>query len=563
MNMGATSYLPQAAKETEQEFTTTNVSLEPQSPAGTRQSPSGTKSPSETIAQVAMEDTTQEEQPISMEPVSPSGTKAAEDLSSIPEHSVDTNKESPKMVGQPEEVVNAEVNSEAAAASEGPVIVDDSSTEELLANEPVEQEAELEERVPKKKKGRPHTSQDEERIRISAILEEKGYDFDEVLLWSVPHMAAELDKVQQQEQAAAAASKARVVLTKKQKETAYRDKLKAFLLQYGFHARQLGPMKNSTMDMHVRDIKAKVARGELPSIEQIQAQRASLNLGLGLEGGATIEIPLSGAGIREGEEVMCGEATKSMFPNMFPLNPKAEPASPPSSPSMDNMPISSVIKINKGKKTTRKQQSTDPDHDHERQTQADERRTEPSTTEDAGPQPTATTGAAVGSNVEDDQARDQRSQATAQERPRFRRRKSIARRKKRTTVISSDSEPDSPSSGPKATPDNPLLKDQSRNLYDLMHHYTYIPIINWSFNALHKEFTLYQMNGGIKVLDLTKLMVLAQPFIFDLERLPLENLDNGSDGRVGVTIRLFTLTLLTEDGDIIGPTRPMKAQQGQ
>ncbi|KAD4585035.1 hypothetical protein E3N88_22636 [Mikania micrantha] len=52
-------------------------------------------------------------------------------------HSVDTNKESPKMVGQLEEVVNAEVNSEAAAASEGPVIIDDSSTDELLANEPV------------------------------------------------------------------------------------------------------------------------------------------------------------------------------------------------------------------------------------------------------------------------------------------------------------------------------------------------------------------------------------------------------------------------------------------
>ncbi|KAD7477798.1 hypothetical protein E3N88_00934 [Mikania micrantha] len=211
---------------------------------------------------------------------------------------------------------------------------------------------------------------------------------------------------------------------------------------------------------------------------------------------------------------MCGEATKAMFPNMFPLDPKEEPAAPPSSPSLDNMPISSVIKIKKGKKTTRKQQSTDPDPDPERQSKADKRRKEPSTTEDAGPQPTATTDAAVGSNVEDEQARDQRSQATAQYRPRFRRRKSIARRKQRTYAISSDSE----------------LED----LYGLKHHHTYIPIVKWSFNALHKVFTLTQFNGGIKVLDLTQLMVLAEPFIFDLERLPLENPDNGLDGRVTI-----------------------------
>ncbi|KAD4888652.1 hypothetical protein E3N88_20725 [Mikania micrantha] len=422
-----------------------------------------------------MEETTQEE-PISMEHVSPSGTKAVEDLSSTPEHSVDTAKESPKMVGQLEEAVNAKVNSEAAAASEGPVILDVSSTEELLADEPAgeatgsissgakltaddkgkrkltpKEEAEQEESVPKKMKGRPDTSMDDELIRLSALLQEKGYDIDE------------------QEQAAAA-SKAQKKLTKTQKDKAYRDNLKAFLLEYGFHARQLAPMKNSTMDMHVRDIKAKVARGELLPIEQIRAQRASLIRGLGLGGGARIEFPLSGTGIREGEEVMCGEETKSMFPNMFPPNPKEEQTSPLSSPSMDHMPISS----------------------------ADERRTEPSITEDVNPQTTATTGAAMGSNVEEQHARDQRSQATAQERPRFRRRKSIARRKKRTTVISSDSEPDSPPSGPKATPDNPLLKDQSRNLYDLMHHHTYIPIINWSFNALRKEITLFQMNGGIK-----------------------------------------------------------------
>ncbi|KAD7478606.1 hypothetical protein E3N88_01742 [Mikania micrantha] len=340
-----------------------------------------------------------------------------------------------------------------------------------------EEEAEQEERLPKKKKGRPDTSLDEERIRLSALLEEKGYDFDAVLLWSVPQMAAELDRVQQQEQAAAA-SKAK-----------------------------LGPMKNSTMDMHVRDIKAKIAKGELPSIEQIQAPRASLNLGLGLGGGATIEFPISGSGIREGEEVMCGEVTKAMFPNMFPLNPKEEPASPPSSPSMDNMTISSVIKIKKA-----------------------------STTEDAGPQPTATTDAAVGSNVEDQQARDKRNQAIAQDKPRFRRRKSMARRKKRTTAISSDSEPDTDTqpSEPKDTPKPPMPKDHPRDLYGLNHHHTYIPIVKWSFDALHKVFTLIQVNGGIKVLELTQLMVLAEPFIFDLDKLPLDNPDNGSDGRVGV-----------------------------
>ncbi|KAD7117654.1 hypothetical protein E3N88_04922 [Mikania micrantha] len=369
---------------------------------------------------------------------------------------------------------------------------------------------------------------DDELIKLSALLQEKGYDIDEVLSWSVPRMAAELDMVEQQEQAAAA-SKAKIVLTKKQKEKAYRDKSKAFLLEYGFHARQLGPMKNSTMDMHIRDIKAKVARGELPSIEHIHAQRASLNLGLSLGGGVRIEFPLSGTGIREGEEVMCGEVTKAMFPNMFPLNPKEEQTSPPSSPSMDNMPISLVIKINKGKKTARKQPSLNPDP--ERQTHADERRTEPSITEDAGPQPTATTVATVGSSVEEQQARDQRSQATAQNRPRFRRRKSIARRKKRTSAISSDSEPKSPPPGPKAKPAASMPKDHPKDLYDLSYHHTYIPVVKWSYNKVHKEFTLTLLNGGIKVLDLAQLIVLAAPFVFDLENLPLDNPNDGSEGR--------------------------------
>ncbi|KAD4888650.1 hypothetical protein E3N88_20723 [Mikania micrantha] len=341
-------------------------------------------------------------------------------------------------------------------------------------------------------------------------------------------MAAELDKVQQQEQATAA-TKAQKKLTKAQKDKAYRDSLKAFLLEYGFHARQLGPMKNSTMDMHIRDIKAKVARGELPSVEQIRAQKASLMRGLGIGGGARIEFPLSGTGIRQGEEVMCGEATKAMFPNMFPLNPKEEQTSPPSSPSMDNMPISSVIKINKGKKTTRKQPSLNPDP--ERQTQADERRTEPSITKDTGPRPTATTGAAVGSNVEEQQARDQRSQATAQARPRFTRKKSIARKKKRTYAISSDSEPDSPPPGSKVKPGASMPQDHPKDLHDLQHHHTYVPVVKWSYSRLHKLFTLTLLNGGIKVVELTQLFVLAAPFVFDLENLPLENPDNGQEGR--------------------------------
>ncbi|KAD4180044.1 hypothetical protein E3N88_28635 [Mikania micrantha] len=521
----------EVAKETEKQ--TTNVSLEPQSLSGTKSqaethlSPSGTKSPSETAAQVAMEEATQEE-PIFMEPVSPSGTKAAEDLSSSPEPLVETNKESSKVIGQMEETVNAEVNSEAAAASEGPVIIDDSSTEELSANEPTEEEAEQEERIPKKIKGRPDTSVNEEHIRLCALLEEKGYNFDEVFLWSVPRLAAELDKVQQQEQAAAA-SKAQTVLTKKQKEKAYRDKNEAFLLEYGFHARQLGPMKNSTMDMHIRDIKAKISRGELLPIEQIRAQKASLIRGLGLGEGVRIEFPLSGAGIRQGEEVMCGEVTKAMFPNMFPINPKEEQPSPPSSPSMDNMPISSVFK---GTKTAGKLPSQIPDP--ERQTQADERRTEPSVTEDVGSQPTAKTSAAVGSSVEDQQARDQRSQATAQTRPRFTRKKSIARRKKRTSAISSDSKPESPPPGSKAKPGASMPKDHPKDLYDSQHHHTYVPVVKWSYSRLHKKFTLILSNGGIKVVNLVQLFALAAPFVFDLEKLPLENPDEGQEGMQAV-----------------------------
>ncbi|KAD4982659.1 hypothetical protein E3N88_19330 [Mikania micrantha] len=115
---------------------------------------------------------------------------------------------------------------------------------------------------------------------------------------------------------------------------------------------------------------------------------------------------------------------------------------------------------------------------------------QPSRAEDAGSQPTATTGAAVGSNVEEQQVRDQRSQATAQDKPRFRRRKSITRRKKRTYAISSDSEPDSPPQGPKGKPGASMPKDNPKNVYDLQHIHTYVPVVKWRYSRLHKEFTL-------------------------------------------------------------------------
>ncbi|KAD3067304.1 hypothetical protein E3N88_35184 [Mikania micrantha] len=263
-----------------------------------QQSPSGTKSPSRTSDQVTMEDSTQAETSISMEPVSPLGTTAEETLSSIPEFSKDTTMEPSKVVGQLEEAVNAKVNSGAAAASEGPVIFEVTSSEEPLANEPtseatgsissglnktdegkrkltLEEEAEQEERRVPKKKGRPDTSLDGEILRLSGLLQEKGFD---------------------QLEQAAAASKVATVLTKKQKETAYREKMKKILVNYGFSRQQLSPMKNSTMDMHLREIKKKIAKGELPSMKQIQAQRESLNLGFG--GRIIFDTLFSGSAIR-------------------------------------------------------------------------------------------------------------------------------------------------------------------------------------------------------------------------------------------------------------------------
>ena len=62
----------------------------------------------------------------------------------------------------------------------------------------------------------------------------------------------------------------------------------------------------------------------------------------------------------------------------------------------------------------------------------------------------------------------------------------------------------------------------------------YIPITEWSFNAKQKMFTLKKQDGGIMVLDINHLIILADPFVFDLERLPLYNPDNRADGRVAI-----------------------------
>ena len=84
---------------------------------------------------------TQQTSPISMEPrspvkihKSPTETEAtadvatAKDLSSLRVFTKETTIETSKLVGQLEEVVNAKVNSKAATASEGPVILEVSSS---------------------------------------------------------------------------------------------------------------------------------------------------------------------------------------------------------------------------------------------------------------------------------------------------------------------------------------------------------------------------------------------------------------------------------------------------
>jgi hypothetical protein len=51
--------------------------------------------------------------------------------------------------------------------------------------------------------------------------------------------------------------------TKKQKESHTKEKLKSFLKCYGFEGKSLGPMKLETMDRHVKEMEAKIAKGEL------------------------------------------------------------------------------------------------------------------------------------------------------------------------------------------------------------------------------------------------------------------------------------------------------------
>ncbi|KAD7117468.1 hypothetical protein E3N88_04736 [Mikania micrantha] len=237
-----------------------------------------------------MVDSTQVETSISMEPMSPLGIVAEETLSSIPEFSKDTTKDPYKVVGQLEEAVNIKVNSEAIAASEGPAIFEVTSSEEPLVDEPNgEATGSISSGLNNTDKGKRKLTPEEEAAQEER--RDKGFDVDEILNWSVPRMASELDRVQQLEQAAAA-SKVVAVLIKKQNETAYREKMKKILVNYGFSRQQLGPMKNSTMDMYLREIKKKIAKGEFPSMEQIQAQRESLNLGFG--GRVIIDTPLSG-----------------------------------------------------------------------------------------------------------------------------------------------------------------------------------------------------------------------------------------------------------------------------
>ncbi|KAD6455036.1 hypothetical protein E3N88_09742 [Mikania micrantha] len=76
-----------------------------------------------------------------------------------------------------------------------------------------------------------------------------------------------------------------------------------------------------------------------------------------------------------------------------------------------------------------------------------------------------------------------------------------------------------------------MPKDHPRDLYDIQHHHTCVPVVKCSYSRIHKEFTLTLLNGSIKVVDLVQLFVLAAPFVFDLENLPLENPDDGQEGR--------------------------------
>ncbi|KAD3066588.1 hypothetical protein E3N88_34468 [Mikania micrantha] len=69
------------------------------------------------------------------------------------------------------------------------------------------------------------------------------------------------------------------------------------------------------MDLHTREIKNEISNRELPSLEEIQAQREALNLGLG--GRVLPNIFLPDQAIRDGEKVMCDAATKAYWQKAF------------------------------------------------------------------------------------------------------------------------------------------------------------------------------------------------------------------------------------------------------
>ncbi|KAD4585716.1 hypothetical protein E3N88_23317 [Mikania micrantha] len=116
----------------------------------------------------------------------------------------------------------------------------------------------------------------------------------------------------------------------------------------------------------------------------------------------------------------------------------------------------------------------------------------------------------------------------------------MAKRKKKTKTIPFDSEPDTTLSvleaTSEATPETTQTREDMRDISRLMHEHSYIPLVNWSFNAQERIFILTDYNGEIKLVDLLHLMMLAKPYIFDLDMLPLNNPDNGADGRSAIRL---------------------------
>ncbi|KAD6454772.1 hypothetical protein E3N88_09478 [Mikania micrantha] len=116
----------------------------------------------------------------------------------------------------------------------------------------------------------------------------------------------------------------------------------------------------------------------------------------------------------------------------------------------------------------------------------------------------------------------------------------MARRTRRTSAISSDSESEAiisvPEVTPKAAPKTRRFQEDMRDISRLMHEQSYVPLVHWSFNTQENTFILTDSNGEIKLTDLLHLMMLAKPYILDLDKLPLNNPDDGADGRSGVRL---------------------------